>query len=249
MNFGIYRRAFVASLLIAVSPSILLFARQRPADNAASIPACSAPGGLAHATALNPQMEEDDALREKWNRVPDVLAALGLKEGSSVADVGSGEGFFTLRLACAVGPSGRVFAIDIDKKALRTLKARLRRGGFNNVQVIHSKPDDPKLRPDSINAALFVGSYHEMKFHRAVLEHVREALKSDGRVVVMEKLTYWESLPREAEAREKEEQRHDLDPKFVKQDLQDDHFQVIEYEPTFFRSISDFSLTAAQAGK
>jgi len=239
----------IAAFLIIVgaqcSPLIAQQAALQP-----SSPACSdSAEGLAHATALSSQMEEDDKAREKWNRVPEVLTALGIKAGSSVADVGSGIGFFTLRLACAVGPSGRVFAIDIDKKVLKTLKARLRKGAFHNVIVIHSKPDDPMLQPDSIDAALFVGSYHEMKSHDTILEHVRNALHAGGRVVVMEKLTYWESLPPGNEARQKQEERHNLDSKFVKHDLQEGHFQVTDCQPTFFRSISEYSLTVAQTTK
>lgn len=237
-------------LVAAISAHSSLLAGQASGGSAAPIPACSsAKGALAHATALNPQMEEDDTIREKWNRVPDVIGALSIREGSSLADVGSGEGFFTLRLACAVGPTGRVLAIDIDKKVLKTLKARLRKGGFHNVLVIRSKPEDPKIPPESIDAALFVGSYHEMKTRQAILEHVRQALKPNGRIVVMESLSYWERLPREDEARDKQERRHELDAKFVNEDLQEAHFQVIDRQPEFFRRVTEFSLTAAQVSK
>ncbi len=241
------RAALLAIALSACSP---LVAKKIPAEPSAGIPACAnSQAELAHITALSPGMEADDKEREKWNRVPDVIAALGVKEGSSVADVGAGPGFFTLRLACAVGPSGRVFAIDISKKALATLRKRLRKGGFKNVQVIHGKPDDPKLPPASLNAALFVMSYHEMKFHQAILEHARRALKPEGRIVLMEQRTYWESLPREEVPRDRLENRHELDPQMVNQDLQEAHFQVIDRQPAFLKRVSEFSLTAAQPAK
>lgn len=215
-----------------------------------SLPAPTAESqSLVQATALTPEMAEGDEDREKWQRVPEVLAALGVKEGSSVADVGSGEGFFTLRLARAVGPSGRVFAIDIDKKPLGVLKKRLRKGGFKNVQVVRANPDDPKLPPGSIDAALFVASYHEMKSHQAILEHVRCALKHEGRIVVLEHLSHWESLPLEEESREKQERQHELDIKFVSQDLEDARFEVIARQKAFFRSVSEFSMTAARLAR
>ena len=88
---------------------------------------------------------------------------------SWVADVGAGDGFFTSRLSRAVGPTGRVFAVDIDRQALGKLRKRLADERLENVTVIESAPDDPKLPERVLDAALIINAYHEMREHQAIL--------------------------------------------------------------------------------
>lgn len=93
------------------------------------------------------RIREDNA-RDGWQRVPDILVALNVVPGSRVADVGAGDGFFTVRLARAVGPKGRVIAEDIDTKALARLRVRVAEELLENIDVVQGGPDEPEHRPE-----------------------------------------------------------------------------------------------------
>src|SRR5512139_769646 len=94
------------------------------------------------ATGSAGQQPAHEQSREAWQRIPEIFAALGAKPGAVIADVGAGPGFFTERLAKAVGPDGRVVAVDINAGALRTLQNRLRDAGLTNVDTVQGQPDD-----------------------------------------------------------------------------------------------------------
>ena len=103
--------------------------------------------------------------REQWQKVDDIFAAMAIRPGATVADIGAGDGFFTSRLARAVGPDGRVFAVDIDDKALERLRKRLEEDAIRNVTVVKGATDDPKLPERVLDSALIVNAYHEMDQH------------------------------------------------------------------------------------
>jgi predicted O-methyltransferase YrrM len=84
--------------------------------------------------------------REKSEKVSDILAALQAEPGKQIADVGAGEGFYSLRIARAVGPSGRVTAVDVSETYLEKLRARLKQDNVTNVDVVVGAEDDPRLR-------------------------------------------------------------------------------------------------------
>lgn len=86
-----------------------------------------------HVTA---QTTDPDAARERWQRVPDIFAAMGVHEGAIVADVGAGNGFLTVRLAPAVGATGKVYAIDIVPETIERLRERLAKSNIRNVEVL-----------------------------------------------------------------------------------------------------------------
>jgi precorrin-6B methylase 2 len=123
--------------------------------------------------------------RETWQRVPDLFAALRVREGARVADIGAGDGFLTVRLTRAVGESGVVYAVDSDAAVTGRLRERIQRERLNNVQVITSTDTDPRL-PGSINGAVILNAYHEMQQGTAVLDHISGALVPGGRLVVCE---------------------------------------------------------------
>ena len=101
-----------------------------------------------------------DPARAAWQKPDRVVEALGLRRGQVVAEIGSGPGYFTLRLARAVGPSGRVYAVDPEPAMLDALRARLRRDGVRNVTPILGLPDDPLLPSGAYRLALIVNAYH-----------------------------------------------------------------------------------------
>jgi SAM-dependent methyltransferase len=118
---------------------------------------------------------------------PDVaLNVLKIPKGASVADIGAGSGFMTVRLAARVGPTGRVFANDVQPQMLNILARRLSNSKITNVTLIEGTFDDPKLPPASVDLALMVDVYHELSQPQAMLRHLLEALKPGGRLVLLE---------------------------------------------------------------
>jgi SAM-dependent methyltransferase len=114
------------------------------------------------------------------------LAFLQVAPGSIVADIGAGSGYFTERLARLVGPSGRVYANDIQRGMLDLLRARLERERISNVTLVLGEPADPKLPAAAIDIALMVDVYHELSDPQTMLGHIRKALKPSGRLVLIE---------------------------------------------------------------
>ncbi|MBI3758382.1 MAG: class I SAM-dependent methyltransferase, partial [Deltaproteobacteria bacterium] len=121
--------------------------------------------------------------QEHTHNIEPIVRALHLEPGNRIADVGAGHGAYTFPIAKIVGPSGRVFAVDIDEKnAIRQLREKVQKDKVDNVEVILSKPDDPLLPAGVLDAVLIVNAYHEMDPYEAMLGHVREALKPGGRL-------------------------------------------------------------------
>lgn len=114
------------------------------------------------------------------------LDALDLREGSVVADIGAGSGYMTVRMAKRVGPTGRVYAGDIQPQMIDLLKARLAREKVTNVTPVLGTFDDPKLPADTIDLMLLVDVYHEFSEPVKMLAGMRRALKSGGRLVLLE---------------------------------------------------------------
>ena len=118
---------------------------------------------------------------------PDVaLNVLKIQKGAAVADIGAGSGFITERLAARVGPTGRVFANDLQPQMLQILARRLAIRKITNVTLVQGTIDDPKLEPASVDLAIMVDVYHELSQPQSILRHLREALKPGGRLVLLE---------------------------------------------------------------
>lgn len=179
------------------------------------------------ATQLGPaEMEKQ---REGWQRVGDIFRAMGITPGARVADVGAGGGFFTTRLASAVGTTGHVFAVDIGDSQLDRLKQRLNNEGHRNVTVIKGTPTDPQLPASTLDAALIINAYHEMPEHQAMLEAIRQALTPTGRLVIVEPI----SDRRRAASRAEQIHEHEIAPEFVLQDVRAAGLRIIGLEDPF----------------
>lgn len=124
--------------------------------------------------------------RQQTEQPDRLLDALGIKPGDTVADVGAGVGYFSLRLAQRVGPEGRVLAIDIQKEMLAMLAKNQRRAGLRNIRRILSTVTDPKLPEGEVDLVLMVDVYHEFSHPVEMLDGIRRSLKPDGRVVFVE---------------------------------------------------------------
>jgi ubiquinone/menaquinone biosynthesis C-methylase UbiE len=111
---------------------------------------------------------------------------LGIGEGSVVADIGAGGGWFTIRLARRVGPNGRVYAQDIQPEMIGAINRRVEREGLGDrVKTVLGTPLDPQL-PAPVDVVLIVDTYHEMDDPRTLLRNVRKSLKPGGRVGIVE---------------------------------------------------------------
>ncbi len=118
---------------------------------------------------------------------PDVaLNLLRIPKGASVADIGAGSGYITVKLAARVGSSGQVFANDVQPQMLEMLARKLAARHIRNVTLVEGALDDPKLPPASVDLELMVDVYHEFSQPQAMLRHLREALKPGGRLVLLE---------------------------------------------------------------
>jgi SAM-dependent methyltransferase len=180
--------------------------------------------GTAHAASAAQTQEA----RDQWQHSAEVVEAVGATPGARVADVGCGDGFYTVRLARAVGPEGRVYAVDVSSSALDRLRAHLEREKLTNVEVIQGAADDPRL-PAGLDGVLIVNAYHEMADHQAMLRHIRQALKPTGRLVLVEPM----SGARREESRAQQAGHHVIAPRFAEDDLLQSEFQVARLEDPF----------------
>lgn len=124
--------------------------------------------------------------RDRLNEAEEVMDNAGIAPGMTVADIGAGEGYYTVRLAQRVGAEGRVLAEDIVPAVRDALATRVDRERLDNVSVRLGEPDDPKLPAGSFDRIFMVHMYHEIEEPYAFLWHMRPSLKPDGRVIVVD---------------------------------------------------------------
>ena len=124
--------------------------------------------------------------RDEEQKPDEIVRTMGLKPGDVVADLGAGTGYFTRRLARAVAPSGRVYAVDIQPEMLKHLKEKIEKAGIRNVVPVLSESDDPKLPRASLDWILLVDVYHELQQPKPMLAKMRDALKRTGKIALVE---------------------------------------------------------------
>ncbi len=153
--------------------------------------------GLAAATADFPAVQRpvadivsptwgDAATRDAADEAGQIAARLGIRSGMSVADIGAGDGYDTLRLSKVVGPTGLVVAEDVTASYLATLRGTLATRRVRNVRVVAGDPGDPKLAPGSIDRAIMVHMYHEIRRPYALLAHLAPAFRPGGQLGIEE---------------------------------------------------------------
>jgi tRNA A58 N-methylase Trm61 len=124
--------------------------------------------------------------REAEEQPDAALDAIGIAKGSTAADVGAGAGYMTWRLAERVGPTGKVYANDIQQKMLDLLRKNMEQRKLANVETVLGALDDPKLPAGAIDLVLLVDVYPEFSAPQQMLRHIRDSLKPDGRMVLLE---------------------------------------------------------------
>jgi arsenite methyltransferase len=123
--------------------------------------------------------------RDRWQHADEVVGALGLGSGASVADLGAGGGYFTFRLADAVGPTGRVYAVDVDDDLQAYVAAEARSRGATNVETIRGDANDPRL-PVPVDLLFSSDAYHHLANRTAYFAGARRYLRPGGRAAIID---------------------------------------------------------------
>ena len=127
----------------------------------------------------------EGADREQWNKPDQIMDALKIADGSSVADIGAAGGWFTVRLARRVGPNGVVYAEDIQPEMLEAIRRRLQRENISNVRLVLGTTRDSRL-PHGLDAILMNDVYNAVENPIAVLKDAAESIKPQGRIGVVD---------------------------------------------------------------
>jgi ubiquinone/menaquinone biosynthesis C-methylase UbiE len=124
--------------------------------------------------------------RDSWQQPEKVIESLNIRPGEYVADLGSGGGYFTFRLARAVGPMGRVYAVDVDEGLNRDLSQRAEREGLKNIEVILAKPEDPLLPESGIDLIFTSNTYHHIRERGRYFANLKKYLRPGGRIAIID---------------------------------------------------------------
>lgn len=170
-------RVIAVSVALIVAASVLVDAQRRhPVSGRIFAPVM----GVGGAGWLERAEREDEEAPSK------AIDALDLEPGMVVADIGAGSGYYASRIAKRVGPTGRVYATDIQPGMIDILERRIKNEGLTNVTAILGGADDPRLPPASIDLAIMVDVYHELQQPQLFLQRLKPAFKPGGRLVLLE---------------------------------------------------------------
>jgi ubiquinone/menaquinone biosynthesis C-methylase UbiE len=125
----------------------------------------------------------EDPSRDEWQKPEEVVEKLAVKPGEMVADIGAGSGYFSVRLARAVGPTGKVYAVDIEPGLLSYLEQRTKRDSIPNIQIVLADAHDPKLQPESVDLIFICDVLHHISDRDKYYPLLARALKPGGRLV------------------------------------------------------------------
>nr|WP_234035779.1 class I SAM-dependent methyltransferase [Erythrobacter insulae] len=154
---------------------------QNRADSAAEFPRPDRPVSKV----VSNEFSNEDA-RDERGEAQVVMDLANIEEGTTVADIGAGEGYYTIRLAERVGNDGRVLAQDISREALERLGRRVERERLENISIKLGQPDDPQLPVDSFDRIFLVHMYHEVQEPYAFLWRLWPALAANGQIIVVD---------------------------------------------------------------
>lgn len=128
----------------------------------------------------------DDPERDAWQMPEQVVELLAIEPGMTVVDLGAGTGYFLPHLARAVGPEGRVIALDVEPNMVRHMEERIAREGIANVEARVAATDDPGLDPGSVDRVLVVDTWHHIEGRERYAARLRDALREGGTVTVVD---------------------------------------------------------------
>jgi precorrin-6B methylase 2 len=196
--------------------------------------------------AAQTYQQKTERERDTWQHVPELFTAANVRPGAVIADIGAGDGFLTVRLSAAVGPSGKVYAVDTDARAVRNLRDRVAAAQLTNVEVIEGAATDPHLPAGACDGVIMLNAYHEITEGVAMLSQIGRALKPAGRLVISDPLPTQPASTRAAQMRE-----HELAPTFIVDDLHAAGLQIFERRDTFATSTrgARFGVIIARRGR
>ena len=175
-------RAFLPVCLVAA----LALGGCEPADDGRPETSREFPRAERPVSDLGSNAFSTETARDNRGEAETVMNLAGIEPGMTVADIGAGEGYYTVRLAERVGAEGRVLAQDIDREALDRLGARVERERLDNVSIKLGEGDDPRLPPNSFDRIFLVHMYHEVREPYAFLWRLWPALREGGQVIVVD---------------------------------------------------------------
>lgn len=173
--------------------------------------------------------------RDGWQRPGPVIDALDLRAGHTVVDLGAGAGYFALKLAPMVGPSGSVVATDLRLESLAFLWVRARLRGDTQLRVVHADERDPRLPAGAVDAVLVSNTYHELSGRREIIAVVRQRLKPGGRLVILDRAPRADDDARRGNAAV----HHDLAPAVVETEVRDAGFTILSRDDRFIDRAGD----------
>ena len=124
--------------------------------------------------------------RDDWQKPDKVIGELAIQPGDRVADIGSGSGYFTFRLARAVGPTGKVYAVDIDEELNDYVALRARQEGYANIEIILATPDHASLPSPGVNLIFTSNTYHHIADRPTYFARLKNSLGPNGRIAIIE---------------------------------------------------------------
>ena len=128
----------------------------------------------------------EDPSRDEWQKPAQVVEALGLRPGQDVADIGAGTGYFSVRFAQAVGPGGKVFAVDIDQGLIDHLNERAKDAGLSNLKAVLAAPNDPLLSEKSVDIVFVCNVIHHVQDRQGYFAKLSGALRPGGRLAIVD---------------------------------------------------------------
>jgi tRNA A58 N-methylase Trm61 len=169
--------------------------------------------------------QQGDQTAEFQEFIAKIHTAMGIRAGSVVADIGSGDSpDQPARISQAIGPTGKLVCEDIDGPALRKLAARLKADGVQNAEFIVGRLDDPRLPSRTFDAVVISYAYHDFSEPAAMLRHARESLKPGGKLVVIEAI----SVRMQGKARAEQVKRHEIEPETLRREIEAEGFRDTE---------------------
>jgi SAM-dependent methyltransferase len=198
----------VVASAIAIALAVSAQERRHPVSGRVLAPTMGVEGA---AWLDRPEREAEEAPSK-------AVDALGIRPGDVVADIGAGSGYYTVKLARAVGPGGRVVATDLQAGMLDLIRARIARERLTNVEVVQGGADDPRLPAKTFDLLLMVDVYHELASPQVFVRRLKETLKPGGRLVLIEF--------RREDPRVPIREEHKMSVEQVRQELAADGFRI-----------------------
>lgn len=176
--------------------------------------------------------------RDQWQQPEKVIAALQIRPGDHIADLGAGGGYFTFKLANAVGPTGKVYAVDIDREMTDLIAEQARKDSVQNVVTIVAKADDPMLPESGVDLVFTSNTYHHLGNRVAYFANLRKYLRPGGKIAIIDfdRRAWIEGLL-----------RHYTPSEFIKREMEQAGY-MLQQELHFLDRQSFMIFTATRAG-